>query len=144
MEGVVNDGILTELMRRLQELTAAEKEGVAKLHYSDSLGGYAAKNPKSLMPWNDHLLHKIWPLSCIDYRSWPKNPQCHSSLAFTTTCTTSSSSGSLRAKIGIVSDGGNECWSLLSASMVVSLISSPLLHRNFRSKFTSKILMNHI
>lgn len=78
---VVNHGIPAELIRRLQEvgkqffeLTAAEKEAVGKLPGSKSVQGYDAKNPKRRVSWSEHILHKIWPQSCIDYRFWPKNP----------------------------------------------------------------------
>ncbi|KAG2316811.1 hypothetical protein Bca52824_019933 [Brassica carinata] len=78
---VVNHGIPAELMRRLHEvgrqffeLPAAEKEAVAVLPGSKSLEGYGAKNPNLPKSWNDHLFHKIWPESCIDYSFWPKNP----------------------------------------------------------------------
>ncbi|KAL0856488.1 hypothetical protein Bca101_061641 [Brassica carinata] len=78
---VVNHGIPAELMRRLHEvgrqffeLPAAEKEAVAVLPGSKSLEGYGAKNPNLPKSWNDHLFHKIWPESYIDYSFWPKNP----------------------------------------------------------------------
>ncbi|ESQ31544.1 hypothetical protein EUTSA_v10004668mg [Eutrema salsugineum] len=78
---VVNHNIPADLMRRLREvgrqffdLPEAEKETVAKPPDSECLEGYDAKSLKRLESWNDHLLHKIWPQSCIDYSFWPKNP----------------------------------------------------------------------
>ncbi|KAL0721335.1 hypothetical protein Bca4012_035934 [Brassica carinata] len=78
---VVNHGIPAELMQRLQEvgmqffeLPAVKKEAVGKLPGFKGVQGYDAKNPKSIISWSEHILHKIWPQSCIDYRFWPKNP----------------------------------------------------------------------
>jgi flavonol synthase len=60
--------------RQFFELPAEEKEAVAKLPDVDCLEGYDSIHSKRLESWNSHLLHKIWPPSCIDYRFWPKNP----------------------------------------------------------------------
>ncbi|KAF8112534.1 hypothetical protein N665_0063s0020 [Sinapis alba] len=78
---VVNHGIPSELIQRLQEvgmqffeLPTVEKESVGKLPDSKCVQGYDAKNLKRVVSWSEHILHKIWPQSCIDYRFWPKNP----------------------------------------------------------------------
>ncbi|KFK40587.1 hypothetical protein AALP_AA2G015200 [Arabis alpina] len=89
---VVNHGIPTELMLRLQnvgklffELPDAEKKAVAKPPISelnlkdrpDSLEGYSRKyevdleNKKGTV---DQLSHNIWPPSSVNYKYWPKNP----------------------------------------------------------------------
>jgi flavonol synthase len=81
---VVNHGIPTELIRRLQdvgrkffELPSSEKESVAKPEDSKDIEGYGTKlqkDPEGKKAWVDHLFHRIWPPSCVNYRFWPKNP----------------------------------------------------------------------
>lgn len=81
---VVNHGIPTELIQRLQEvgrkffeLPWTEKESVAKPEDSKDIEGYGTKLQKDLegkKAWVDHLFHRIWPQSCVNYRFWPKNP----------------------------------------------------------------------
>ncbi|CAH8270527.1 unnamed protein product [Arabidopsis lyrata] len=81
---VVNHGIPTELIRRLQdvgrkffELPSSEKESVAKPEDSQDIEGYGTKlqkDPEGKKAWVDHLFHRIWPPSCVNYRFWPKNP----------------------------------------------------------------------
>ncbi|VVB17901.1 unnamed protein product [Arabis nemorensis] len=78
---VVNHGIPTELMQRLQnlgkqffELPDAEKEAVAKP--DDSREGYARRYEFDLEKKTgtvDQLFHIIWPPSSVDYKYWPKN-----------------------------------------------------------------------
>lgn len=81
---VVNHGIPGELIKKLQdagteffELPQQEKELYAKPPEAKSLEGYGTrlqKDPDGKKSWNDHLFHKIWPPSCINYKFWPKNP----------------------------------------------------------------------
>lgn len=80
----VNHGIPTEVIRRLQEagteffgLPQEEKEVYAKPEDAKSIEGYGTKHQKIVngkKPWGDHLFHKIWPPSVINYQFWPKNP----------------------------------------------------------------------
>ncbi|CAF1921696.1 unnamed protein product [Brassica oleracea var. botrytis] len=80
---VVNHGIPTELMRRLKELGTEffelpekEKEAVARPADSTDLEGYTTdykKDGEGRKTWADHLFHRIWPPSRINYRFWPKN-----------------------------------------------------------------------
>lgn len=82
---VVNHGIPTELIRRLQEvgkeffeLPETEKEAIAKPKDSMDVEGYRTKYQKDLEgrnAWVDHLFHRIWPLSRVSHRFWPKNPR---------------------------------------------------------------------
>ncbi|EOA12558.1 hypothetical protein CARUB_v10026825mg [Capsella rubella] len=81
---VVNHGIPTELIRRLQEagkeffeLPETEKEAVAKPKDSMDTEGYRTKYQKDMEgrdPWVDHLFHRIWPPSRVSHRFWPKSP----------------------------------------------------------------------
>lgn len=81
---VVNHGIPTELIKRLQEvgrtffeLPSAEKESVAKPVDAKDIEGYGTKLQKEVegkKAWVDHLFHRIWPPSCVNYSFWPKNP----------------------------------------------------------------------
>ncbi|ESQ43468.1 hypothetical protein EUTSA_v10015952mg, partial [Eutrema salsugineum] len=81
---VVNHGIPTELIRRLQEvgrkffkLPSSENESVAKPEDSKDIEEYGTKLQKDLegkKAWVDHLFHRNWPPSCVNYRFWPKNP----------------------------------------------------------------------
>ncbi|ESQ31545.1 hypothetical protein EUTSA_v10005710mg [Eutrema salsugineum] len=80
---VVNHGIPTELIRRLKEvgteffeLPETEKEVVARPADSKDLEGYTTdyKDGKGRgKTWADHLFHRIWPPSRINYRFWPSN-----------------------------------------------------------------------
>ncbi|EXB51040.1 Flavonol synthase/flavanone 3-hydroxylase [Morus notabilis] len=80
----VNHGIPTEVIRRLQEagteffgLPQEEKEVYAKPEDAKSIEGYGTKHQKIVngkKPWGDHLFHRIWPPSRINYQFWPKNP----------------------------------------------------------------------
>ncbi|KAG9139614.1 hypothetical protein Leryth_024023 [Lithospermum erythrorhizon] len=79
---VVNHGITNELISKLQqvgkeffELPQEEREKIAKT--DDSIEGYGTKLQKEVegkKGWVDHLFHKIWPPSAINYQFWPKNP----------------------------------------------------------------------
>ncbi|KAK7321083.1 hypothetical protein VNO77_31263 [Canavalia gladiata] len=81
---IVNHGIPSHVISKLQnvgkeffELPQEEKELYAKPAGSASIEGYGTKitneaNGKN--GWVDHLFHKIWPPSSINYRFWPKNP----------------------------------------------------------------------
>ncbi len=81
---VVNHGLPTDVITKLQavgkeffELPQEEKELYAKLPGSQGIEGYGTKFQKDLdgkKPWVDHLFHRIWPPSCINYQFWPKNP----------------------------------------------------------------------
>ena len=81
---VVNHGIPDEVVSSLQgvgkeffELPRAEKEAYAKEPGSKSLEGYGTKLQKEMegkQGWVDHLFHKIWPPSAINYKFWPQNP----------------------------------------------------------------------
>lgn len=79
---VVNHGIPEEVTAELQrvgkeffELPQEEKEAVAK--DGGSVEGYGTTLQKDLegkRGWVDHLFHKVWPPSAINYRFWPKTP----------------------------------------------------------------------
>ncbi|KAJ4844347.1 hypothetical protein Tsubulata_025247 [Turnera subulata] len=81
---VVNHGIPPEVIKKLQEvgkhffeLPQEEKEAYAKPPDAKSLEGYGTnlqKDPNGKKAWNDHLFHRVWPPSCINYQFWPKNP----------------------------------------------------------------------
>ena len=81
---IVNHGIATQLISELQavgreffELPQEDKEQYAKAAGSESLEGYGTKLQKevdSKKGWVDHLFHKLWPPSHVNYRFWPKNP----------------------------------------------------------------------
>lgn len=81
---VVNHGIPTELINKLQtvgkhffELPQEEKEVYAKPQGAQTVEGYGTKLQRDLegkKGWVDHLFHKIWPPSVINYQFWPKNP----------------------------------------------------------------------
>ncbi|XVF39393.1 hypothetical protein PTKIN_Ptkin01aG0031200 [Pterospermum kingtungense] len=81
---VVNHGIPEETIRKLQEvgrvffeLPQEEKEVYAKPEGSRSIEGYGTKLQKEVegkKAWVDHLFHKIWPPSEINYQFWPRNP----------------------------------------------------------------------
>nr|BBA27023.1 flavonol synthase [Cyclamen purpurascens] len=81
---VVNHGIPNEVISDLQrvgkyffELPLEEKELCAKSGEGGSIEGYGTKLQKEVegkKGWVDHLFHKIWPPSVINYKFWPKNP----------------------------------------------------------------------
>lgn len=81
---VINHGIPEETIRNLQEvgrvffeLPQEEKEIYAKPDGSKSIEGYGTRLQKEVQgkkAWVDHLFHKIWPPSEINYQFWPKIP----------------------------------------------------------------------
>nr|AEC33116.1 flavonol synthase [Fagopyrum tataricum]QAT78094.1 flavonol synthase [synthetic construct] len=81
---VVNHGIPIEVISHLQrvgkeffELPIEEKEEYAKPEGSKDVEGYGTKLQKEVegkKGWVDHLFHRIWPPSAINYKFWPKNP----------------------------------------------------------------------
>ncbi|KAK8671977.1 hypothetical protein V6N13_110355 [Hibiscus sabdariffa] len=81
---VVNHGIPFDLIRRLQlvgkeffDLPQEEKEVYAKPHGTPSIEGYGSKLGRDVngkKNWADHLFHRIWPTTCINYQFWPRNP----------------------------------------------------------------------
>lgn len=80
---VVNHGIPDEIISKLQqvgkqffELPQEEKEAYARPPDSGGIEGYGAKLRKveGIKSWVDHLFHRIWPPSSINYQFWPKNP----------------------------------------------------------------------
>lgn len=85
---VVNHGIPDEAISKLQkfgkeffELPKEEKEVIAKTPES-GIEGYGTTLQKEIegkKGWVDHLFHKIWPPSSINYNFWPKNPPSYRS-----------------------------------------------------------------
>ncbi|XP_059630787.1 flavonol synthase/flavanone 3-hydroxylase-like [Cornus florida] len=81
---VVNHDIPNEVISKLQragreffELPPEEKEVYAKPPGAQTVEGYGTKLQKEVegkKGWVDHLFHKIWPPSAINYQFWPKNP----------------------------------------------------------------------
>lgn len=81
---IVNHEIPSQVIEKLQavgkeffELPQEEKEQYAKPADSTSIEGYGTKLQKEVdnkKGWVDHLFHRIWPPSDINYRFWPKNP----------------------------------------------------------------------
>ncbi|PON86470.1 Oxoglutarate/iron-dependent dioxygenase [Trema orientale] len=78
---VVNHGIPGHVITKLQEagteffgLPREEKEVYAKPPDAKSIEGYGTKLSKGTQSWADHLFHKIWPPSSINYQFWPQNP----------------------------------------------------------------------
>eukprot|EP00261_Vitis_vinifera_P012925 XP_002284410.1 PREDICTED: flavonol synthase/flavanone 3-hydroxylase-like [Vitis vinifera] len=81
---IVNHGIPFHVITSLQkvgreffELSQEEKELYAKPPDSKSIEGYGTKLQKEVegkKAWVDHLFHKVWPPSAINYHFWPKNP----------------------------------------------------------------------
>lgn len=82
---VINHGIPDEVIANLQKVgkeffevvPQEEKEVIAKTPGSQNIEGYGTSLQKELegkRGWVDHLFHKIWPPSAINYRYWPKNP----------------------------------------------------------------------
>ncbi|KAF7834097.1 flavonol synthase/flavanone 3-hydroxylase [Senna tora] len=82
---VVNHGIPSELLRKLQsvgkqffELPQQEKEKYAKP--PNSFEGYGTKLQKDAQgkkAWVDHLFHKVWPESVVNYQFWPREPEAY-------------------------------------------------------------------
>ncbi|KAK4774830.1 hypothetical protein SAY86_009765 [Trapa natans] len=85
---LVNHGIPPEAINRLQSVgreffelsSPKEKEECsdkATAGGSRSVGGYGRQvreDADGKKVWSDHLFHKIWPPSSINYQFWPKNP----------------------------------------------------------------------
>ncbi|KAL0360201.1 UNVERIFIED_CONTAM: Flavonol synthase/flavanone 3-hydroxylase [Sesamum radiatum] len=80
---VVNHGIPDRTISNLQrvgqeffELPRAERELIAKTPESgiEGYGTTLQKEVEGKKGWVDHLFHKIWPPSAVNYRFWPKNP----------------------------------------------------------------------
>ncbi|XP_059432919.1 flavonol synthase/flavanone 3-hydroxylase-like [Corylus avellana] len=81
---VVNHGIPSDVISNLQavgkqffELPQEEKEAYAKPCGAQSVEGYGnklQKDPDGKKAWVDHLFHRTWPPSVVNYRFWPKNP----------------------------------------------------------------------
>ncbi|XP_030502221.2 flavonol synthase/flavanone 3-hydroxylase [Cannabis sativa] len=78
---VVNHKMPVELIRKLKnvgeeffELPQEEKEVYARPLGATSIEGYGSKISKGAKSWVDHLFHRIWPPSTINYQFWPKNP----------------------------------------------------------------------
>ncbi|KAD1761766.1 hypothetical protein R6Q59_035189 [Mikania micrantha] len=81
---VINHGIPSELISELQkvgkeffELPQEEKELIAKPIGYQGIEGYGTKLQKEVegkKGWVDHLFHRVWPPSVINYHFWPKNP----------------------------------------------------------------------
>ncbi|GMH31352.1 hypothetical protein Nepgr_033195 [Nepenthes gracilis] len=81
---IVNHGIPSEVINNLQkvgkeffELPHEEKEVYAKPQGSKTVEGYGTQLQRELegkKGWVDHLFHRIWPPSVINYRFWPMNP----------------------------------------------------------------------
>ncbi|KAF3444252.1 hypothetical protein FNV43_RR13942 [Rhamnella rubrinervis] len=81
---VVNHGIPSEVISKLQrvgkeffQLPQEEKEVYAKPPDSKSMEGYGTrlqKDTEGKKSWVDHLFHRIWPPSRINYQFWPNNP----------------------------------------------------------------------
>ncbi|KAK6289512.1 hypothetical protein POUND7_001053 [Theobroma cacao] len=81
---VVNHGIPFDLIEKLQQvgkeffdLPQEEKELYAKPNGAQTIEGFGSKLGKDLQGkknWADHLFHRIWPPSRINYQFWPQNP----------------------------------------------------------------------
>lgn len=82
---ITKHGIPSDVIEKLQrvgkeffELPQQEKEVYAKL--PGSIEGYGTALQKEVegkeakKGWVDHLFHRIWPPSAINYRFWPNNP----------------------------------------------------------------------
>ncbi|KAJ0041036.1 hypothetical protein Pint_27511 [Pistacia integerrima] len=77
---VVNHGIPSDVIRKLQaagkeffELPQEEKEFYAMPPGAQTVEGYGSKLQKEVegkKAWVDHLFHKIWPPSSINYQYW--------------------------------------------------------------------------
>ncbi len=65
------------------ELPQEEKEVYAKPPGSkEGYGTFLQKEMEGKKGWVDHLFHKIWPPSSINYQFWPKNPPSYRFQAF--------------------------------------------------------------
>ncbi|OMO73960.1 Oxoglutarate/iron-dependent dioxygenase [Corchorus olitorius] len=81
---VVNHGVPFDLIEKLQQvgkeffdLPQEEKELCSKPPGAETIEGYGsklAKDGQGKKNWVDHLFHRIWPPSSINYHFWPKNP----------------------------------------------------------------------
>lgn len=81
---IVNHGIPSEVISKVQnvgreffELPQEEKEVYAKPAGAKSVEGYGTflqKEVEGKKGWVDHLFHKIWPPSAINYHFWPRKP----------------------------------------------------------------------
>ncbi|KAF2291434.1 hypothetical protein GH714_024046 [Hevea brasiliensis] len=79
---IINHGIPEEIMNQFKsvgkeffELPQEEKEVYAKK--PGTMEGYGTSLQREIQAkkgWVDHLFHKIWPPSVINYKFWPKNP----------------------------------------------------------------------
>lgn len=88
---VVEHGIPNEVISKLQqvgkqffELPKEERELVAKTPES-GIEGYGTTLQKEIegkKGWVDHLFHKIWPPSAINYKFWPNNPPSYRFVQF--------------------------------------------------------------
>lgn len=80
---VVNHGIPSDLIHKLKTvgkeffelLSQEEKQTCAKPPDAKDIEGYGTKlQIEDNKSWADHLFHRIWPPSRINYQFWPKNP----------------------------------------------------------------------
>ncbi|EEF48355.1 flavonol synthase/flavanone 3-hydroxylase [Ricinus communis] len=79
---IINHGIPGDLISKLQsvgkeffELPQEEKEVYAKKPgRKEGYGTFLQKEMEGKKAWVDHLFHKIWPPSAINYEFWPKIP----------------------------------------------------------------------
>lgn len=84
---IVNHNIPNDVIKKLQqvgkeffELPIEEKEKYGKVEGSNSVEGYGTKLQKEIegkKGWVDHLFHKLWPPSSIDYKFWPQTPSSY-------------------------------------------------------------------
>lgn len=84
MYQIVNHGIPSDVIANLQavgkaffDLPQQQKELIAKL--PGSVEGYGTLLQKDIQiegkkGWVDHLFHRVWPRSAINYRFWPTHP----------------------------------------------------------------------
>lgn len=91
---VVNHGIPSELLHKLQsvgkeffQLPQEEKEKYAKpAHSVEGYGTKLQKDAHGKKSWVDHLFHKIWPPSSVNYQFWPNNPPSYRSSSHKSQC----------------------------------------------------------
>lgn len=82
---LVNHGIPSDLLHRLRtvgreffELPQDEKEKYAKAPQGfQGYGTILQKDAYGKKGWVDHLFHIIWPLSKVNLKFWPENPQSY-------------------------------------------------------------------
>ncbi|CAH9086323.1 unnamed protein product [Cuscuta europaea] len=81
---VVKHGIPDEVIRELQrvgkeffELPQEAKEAVAKDGGIEGYGTSLQKDMEGKRGWVDHLFHRVWPPSSVNYRFWPKTPSSY-------------------------------------------------------------------